>query len=52
MGNRVECNIYLSKMALTPVRALRFDIVSLSGAIFSVFWSSYTHKQHWFLVVR
>ena len=44
---RWNANIYLSKMALTPARALRLDFVSLSGAIFSMFRSSYTHGQHW-----
>lgn len=47
-GRKVD--IYLSKIALTPARALRFDIVSLSGAIFPVFRSSYTHKHPWLLV--
>ena len=42
-----NADIYLSKMALTPARALRFDFVSLSGAIFSVFRSSYTHSLPW-----
>ena len=45
MVDRVGCNIYLSKMALTPVRALRFDTVSLSGAIFSVVISKFIHAQ-------